>query len=441
MLARMFQKMTHLWIPLIIAMMFLGQESSAQTPPPLRENYSYSNWREAIAKWQINALYDGVLLVRLKTNQRAIDTLRAVGNTKYADKIESKQRKINDELIAAFQSDFDFCDVYFFNSEHSQLVREHKLDSIPFVAKQVVNPEGEPLSPSTSFLVAELTTLAPDTARRADIKHPEVKRENDETVYYSNSNLGIPVLVFKSDQFVQLDTPFPYYVRTYKSIDFFVERPLTKVVKSSNIRLHEFKNRGMRYTIPEKEIRPPSIHPKWRTSISAGYSIRTSGNVKSFGSQNSAYKDELSQGFALGADMTHFFTNVSGFGINYLYNKFSAKESGTSNRDDISINMLGPQYVARLIGSNTKDALYVNVGFGYSWYKNEFSVTDTDGRAAEAIVKAGSVGLNMGLAYDIDVSKAVAVGIQASIASGKYQENGSDDYLTRFQLLVGVRFK
>jgi hypothetical protein len=52
--------------------------------------------------------------------------------------------------------------------------------------------------------------------------------------------MGFGALVIKSDQFIQLKKPFPYYVRTFDSLP--IKRSPKTVVKKMNKKLHRFYN-------------------------------------------------------------------------------------------------------------------------------------------------------------------------------------------------------
>ncbi len=72
--------------------------------------------RKAVGAWQINQLKHGAVIVRLKTNTRAINGLRAKGNALEADLLEAETFVINKNTVAAWLENFNFCKVYFIYS-------------------------------------------------------------------------------------------------------------------------------------------------------------------------------------------------------------------------------------------------------------------------------------------------------------------------------------
>lgn len=221
----------------------VAQYSARVDSFPMRKDYSKGNFQRAIAYYQIECLKNGVLLVRLQTKQKAIDHFNEIGNPDAANRVKKKQDKANAEIISAFKKSYDFTNVYFFSSEYSDFVRAHQLDSIPFLDKHIVSKEQVDLR-NTTFLVAELTTLQPDTGTaRVNTQYYEGEQRKRASV---NSNTGLSALVFKSDQFVQLDSPFPYYARGYT--DFIKEmigldwsiRKLSNIIAKSNTALKQF---------------------------------------------------------------------------------------------------------------------------------------------------------------------------------------------------------
>lgn len=66
-----------------------------------------------------------------------------------------------------------------------------------------------------------------------------------QTTYYnSSSEASFGALVIKSSDFVQMRSPFPYYVKTFDS--FPIKRKPKKVVKIMNENLHYYYS--MNYT-------------------------------------------------------------------------------------------------------------------------------------------------------------------------------------------------
>ncbi|MEM6347156.1 MAG: hypothetical protein AAF927_24920 [Bacteroidota bacterium] len=224
-----------LWVLLIPALL-LGQENSSKSKPE-----SYRKARKRHATMQINGLYDGgVLLVRLKTKQTTIDALRERGKSEKAAQIEEEQRRYNQALIAAFKAKFDFCPVYFFYSHYTQQVKLGNWDSVAFV-NEALQADASIKFEDPYYLVAEITSVVGDTAKYFDHYYYEPTANGPErkASYYGGNNLGFEALVMKSDQFIQLTRPFPYYER-------LLQKSLPTIVGGLNESLHRFHTKTLK---------------------------------------------------------------------------------------------------------------------------------------------------------------------------------------------------
>lgn len=212
-------------------------ESSSQ-PMPDVDDYDYKQWQNAISVWQIEQLKDGVILVRLSTRKNSIEALYGAGDEAKAKQVEKEVEIMNNAIIQGFKTEFDFCDVYFFESNYSESVKSHRLDEVVFIDKVLAGDKEVDLN-DVNFFIAEFTTLRSDTVRTKKLSKYGSGIQDTTSSYYSSSNLGIPGLVVKSDQFIQLTNPFPYYVRTFESMSLFKRSPV-KVITVLNKNLHAF---------------------------------------------------------------------------------------------------------------------------------------------------------------------------------------------------------
>ncbi len=187
----------------------------------------------------ITNLKEGALLVRLHSKQRSIQLQRSIGRDKIADRMERKQNDLNKTIIAAFRDEFDFCPVYFFYSDSSKNVTERDFDNVHFLDDSLevapdVKFEGD------KFLTAEFTTIEQDTVKKFDYDY-NASTENgleQRKAYRGGPGMDFGALVIKTDEFVQMSEPFPYYVRTFDSLPISV-RP-KEVVSRMNRKLHRF---------------------------------------------------------------------------------------------------------------------------------------------------------------------------------------------------------
>ena len=211
---------------------------SAQDSTSAQKKASLRKYRKALNKQQINQLHDGVLLVRLKTKKNSIDFLKETEKNKLAEKIELRQAEINKEIINAFGAYFDFCPVYFFFSDYSQNIIDRQFDKVEFLNRNLL-PYTSAMSGFKSFLTAEFGIIQQDTSKYFDADfyaRGENGREKRKS-YHGGPDMRFSAFVIKSDKFIQLRRPFPYYVPTF---DTFNKRRLKKVVQKMNKNLHKF---------------------------------------------------------------------------------------------------------------------------------------------------------------------------------------------------------
>lgn len=218
---------------LLILMPF--QLMIGQTETTKSESYRKARKRNAIE--QIQGLHDGVLLVRLKTRKPTIEALKERGQAEKAAKLEENQKRLNHNIIAAFKANFDFCPVYFFYSNYTKQVKSGDLASVEFLNEDLMVDNSIKLE-DPYYLTAEIGSVVEDTARHFDgyYYEPSANGPERKAAYYGGNNLGFEALVMKSDQFIQLTRPFPYYER-------MLRKSLPTIVTGMNADLHRFHTR------------------------------------------------------------------------------------------------------------------------------------------------------------------------------------------------------
>lgn len=197
-------------------------------------------FKKVEAYQQIIDLKSGVLLVRLKTRSSAITLMREKGWNTKADQVQAEQDAINKTIIAAFKSDFTFCQVYFFKSEDSDKVREKEFDQVDFFDSELQIIERVVIGEKNVF-TAEFTKIEQIEGEAKDVPYYENGENGLEKRQKSTggASMGFEALIIKDDQLKQLKRPFPYYERTFKTI-FFMKRKPSKVVRKMNAALFKF---------------------------------------------------------------------------------------------------------------------------------------------------------------------------------------------------------
>jgi len=197
--------------------------SFAQTGDAAQKKLSLHKQLQQQASEEIKTLHEGALLVRLTTRKKSIEALRKMGNENAANTIEKEQARKNKSIINAFLINFNFCSVYFFYSDYSDLVKERQFNKVTFLNKNL-EKDSVKIFNGTKFLTAEFNEVLADTAKN-----------------YGGNNNGITALIIMSDQFIQLRRPFPFFVRTFEFLS--LRRKDYKTVRILNRELHEFYNK------------------------------------------------------------------------------------------------------------------------------------------------------------------------------------------------------
>ncbi len=183
-------------------------------------------------------LKNGVILIRLKRLTKSIEALKRMGEPLKAEEVKRKIESQNRDLMKAFKSEFDFCEVRFFYSDDSNEIRsgnfEGKLmDSNGEVAQlpkgysEIYFADTGPLQADTSLHYYDYQLISD-----GDFSSRRIKRK------YSGQAMGFGALAIKDKNFVNLSKPLPYYVKTYGNY-LFLRKP-KRTVSILNINLHEY---------------------------------------------------------------------------------------------------------------------------------------------------------------------------------------------------------
>jgi len=170
-----------------------------------KSDTTYKNFdklRYKVAYAQINALKKGALLIRLKTNSRAISKLKSVGNYDLATNLERETELENKIIMSAYKKEFTFCPVYFFYSESSDSVRKNNLSGIFVDTTLQVN--SSIVCNASFFLVAEQDGIYNSSLGLVPESLAKTSRESGS---YSRD---APIVV-KNKYFIQLHKPFPFF--------------------------------------------------------------------------------------------------------------------------------------------------------------------------------------------------------------------------------------
>ena len=218
----------------LVLFLFSNAVYNQALPDPINreaENFS-PNQRKMQARQHIKSLKNGVLIVRLKTNDKALKKLERILNNP-ATKEKNKQRirertmpdlkasaeTLNNKLIRAFAEGYDFSALYFMpDTCTNALQNKLPLTCLTDANDNVVS--GEAIQDKTIFL-ADFSEL-----------------ENDKTS-------RIKGLMISNKESERLMPPFPYFQRSggvfvKLSSSTINSKDALKMVKRWNKKLHDF---------------------------------------------------------------------------------------------------------------------------------------------------------------------------------------------------------
>ena len=185
----------------------------------LKSNSNKTKNSRVYARNAINNLKTGVLIVRLKSKQNAIDALLKTGRTKKAQKLKEEIDHYNKKVIISFKQHYTFSEVYFFYSKNTQSVKEKNFDSI-FLNEKLEEDSSIVLNPEHDFYMI------------GDFDN--VRTLTDEGEYSNQSSLISEAFVIKDSDFDQMPRPFPLFVRTAN------KGLITYQIIKLNEKLHDF---------------------------------------------------------------------------------------------------------------------------------------------------------------------------------------------------------
>lgn len=213
----------------LISIVFFSVTLLAQPPKKYKPGIKASELKEIkldereTAKQAISILKNGALLVRLNFKQKQVEHFEKFNNNKEANRIRKKQLKLNLHIINAFNDLYKFSPVYFFGMEDSRKIVDGKYNEITFYNDQGLADPSIKIA-SSDFLIAEFGMVEKDTSNN------------------QGATTSMNALVVRSNEFVQLRDPFPFYAG-YSPIARAKKRFRMPVLRL-NERLHNYDNKA-----------------------------------------------------------------------------------------------------------------------------------------------------------------------------------------------------
>jgi hypothetical protein len=228
----------------------------------------YGKRRKAVAKWQINQLKNGALVVRLHSNKTLIESLKKMGKADLAVQKEHESYAINKNIVKAFRQCYTFSKIYFFFGDDTDTLLNGArsgifLDTNLTIDKSIVMNE-------TFYMMLE----------KDDIYNSSIGFVKEDTARYIKEKGNITdhtdYLVVKNKYGHQVKAPFPMsaFAYTEDAGSPYVYMPLNgnmisilipkvyrinrlcKFAKDLSNKFHHFYEANKGYEVSDSDIKP-----------------------------------------------------------------------------------------------------------------------------------------------------------------------------------------
>ena len=182
---------------------------------------NYYKIRRLEAEKNIDNLKDGALLVRLKTRSKSLKAYEKAGAHSLVKKMKKTQNAENQLIIDLFNEHFNFCPVYFFYTDDTELLLADQQEGI-FLNDNLKKDKNIVLD-KDFFLIAEFGVLLEEKVWADSL----LEAANQNKIY--QHQVLNKVIVIKDKNLEQLKRPFPLYVKA--SAERFWPRKIAKLNK------------------------------------------------------------------------------------------------------------------------------------------------------------------------------------------------------------------
>jgi hypothetical protein len=188
-------------------------------------------------------LADGAILVRLETKSRLISIIKDK-NPEFVYRIKTNQKAKNDRIVDAFKN-FSFCSVYFFYDTSALEILNKNFDSVLMDFNYKIIKEIPKLE--ANYLIANFgaTYENKDTVEYGTIKYLDRNSEGKlydhdiKVLLSTDMEGGVDALTLYDPNFIELQGPFPYYVRTFERLPF-IARSYARTVELLQYKIEKF---------------------------------------------------------------------------------------------------------------------------------------------------------------------------------------------------------
>lgn len=218
--------------------MFIAACTIAQSDYLNKEQFEkFRTKRWLVANWQINQLADsGALVVRLKSNKKAIDILKKENRLNAAKQIEIQTYNENKMMVRSFYKHYNFSKLYF--------IYDYSSDSLLKGYRQGFFLDSN-LQRNRNIQMKEKFYLLAERDYVVQSSIGFVTEADAKKITETGAPIKQVAIIIKNKYGHQLKDPFPYYVKgtNLSKYDIYVQ----KLVK----KLKKFKEKNPRTDYPE----------------------------------------------------------------------------------------------------------------------------------------------------------------------------------------------
>ena len=204
--------------------------------------------------------------------------------------------------------------------------------------------------------------------------------------------------------------------------------------------------------------------PRFRVAVNGGWQYRTAKLPSGIDPLLREHIKKLKSGFHYDVQAAYFFASHHGIEVTFSQHFFGNSlkdmaltdehgkilEYGTLKEKNI-LNYAGANYIVRFFNAKKKNCFLITMGLGYLGYIDKMIFNNKE----YLKITAATLGVNLGLGYDIEVAKNLSVGFKFSFMGGSFRNyklkaNGittnetmpekTSEGLGTIKLAVGLRF-
>lgn len=174
---------------------------------------------------QLKNLHKGYLLFQLFDREVTKEAIRVNLGEKAVEDYQKELDTKHANIMAAFAKEYTFSKVLFFHSKDKEKLKAGKFNEVRFLTAQNKEISTDTINFS-KFFIGEVSRIELDSAETVDGNGDPIK-----IAAYSFS-----ALILRDRNFVQLERPFPFYVRTMQGMPLF-QKKSNKLIESLNTKL------------------------------------------------------------------------------------------------------------------------------------------------------------------------------------------------------------